>query len=247
MKRFLMILALGGAMFAGCGDDDGDDDDDVGSDAGDGGTRPDGSVGDAGMDAARPDAGPDGGGLVCGTQICTSFTNGTGTTFAPLCVKNAANQDVCGLSTEPLGGTAAGYPAALERNAPGVASPTCGAFYDSLESPDAGTRGNGRINSTVMVGTTTVLPISYPGCCTAKGFCSGDTNMAKVVFGGAEMDTNANFGCMESTAFFRTAPAAVRMIPCNVTTGVIIPAAPADAGVDGGSRVADAGGMDSGL
>jgi hypothetical protein len=245
MKRFLMVLALGAAMI-GCGDDDGDDDDDTPVDAGrdtgtpapdSGGPIDSGVRNDGGMDAAMP-------AVVCGGTTCSAFTNTSGLTFAPVCVKNAANMDVCGLSTAPLGGVDAGYPAALERNAPGVASPTCGAFFDALEPVGSATRGNGRINSTVMaLGMN--LPISYPGCCTAKGFCSGDTNMAKVTIGTSEMDTNANFGCMESTAFFRASPAAVRMITCNATTGALM--LPTDAGVPDAGRTADAGGMDSGL
>jgi hypothetical protein len=253
MKRFLMVLALGaGLIGSGCGDDDGDDDD-----VKDTGPRADASTDagparvDAGMDAARPDSGMDANTMpppvVCGTVTCTPYMNALGTVYAAACAKNAAGADVCGLSSANLGGTDAGLPAALEKNAPGVASATCGAFYDALESPDGGTRGNGRIDTFVAATPTMLLPISYPGCCTAKGFCSGDTNMAKVTFNGTPTDTNAMFGCMESTAFFRNSPPSARAIACNPSTGALM-FAPTDAGVDagGGGTVTDAGGIDSG-
>jgi hypothetical protein len=225
-----MVLAIAGLAVA-CGDDD--DDDNVASDGGK----------DSGTDAGRVDAGGiDSGAPVvsCGTPAvtCTGFSLASGTVLAPACAKNWADAEVCGLSTAALGGTDAGLPSALEKDAPGAASASCGAFYDSLEpASDAGTKGNGRIDTKVSVGTMS-YPISYPGCCTKKGWCSGDTNNG-LLFGTTA--TSGGYGCMESTAFFKDLPAQVQKIKCDVATGVLVPPS-----ADAGTGVADAGGIDAG-
>ncbi|HVZ32694.1 MAG TPA: hypothetical protein VG963_09730, partial [Polyangiaceae bacterium] len=187
------------------------------------------------MDSGLHDAGPStdsgGGTVTCGTMTCSSYSPGAGITFAAGCAKNASNQDVCGLSSASLGGTDAGLPAFLEKDAPGVASSACGALIDSQEpATDAGTKGNGRIDTTVKVAGMS-LAISYPGCCTKKGFCSGDTDMGLLLGSTA---SNGGFGCMESTAFFVAQPAA-QMIPCDPTTGALkLGDAGTTATVDGG-------------
>lgn len=236
MKRLLMMLALAGFAVA-CGDDEDDDDtkppvDGGGKDAGpgtDGGPKADGGT-DSGIDAGPP--------VICGGMTCTAHTAGT-SMFAAGCAKNATNQDVCGLSSASLGGADAGLPPYLEKFAPGVASPSCGKFFDDREPANDGgmMKGNGRIDNKVMVGTS-AFDISYPGCCTPKGFCSGET-MQGMVLG---MMVNGGFGCMDSEAFFARQPAAARAIPCNKTTGELtLPTADGGAG-----NVTDAGGVDAG-
>lgn len=247
MKRFLMVLALGGVIVSGCGDDDGDDDDDVRNDGG----ATDGS-------APRTDGGTDGGGprldggmdsgmmmqpVICGGQTCTGHTTGLGM-VAPGCALNAADAQVCGISSASLGGPDAGIPLFVEKDAPGVASATCGAFYDSLEADGGVGKGNGRINTVLMTQGLTI-PLSYPGCCTRRGFCSGDTSMGIATFGGSDMPSNGGYGCMDSRYFFRSLPEQVRAIPCDPATGIIRPAMVPDAGARD-SGVADASGMDSG-
>jgi hypothetical protein len=241
MKRFLMALALAGAMI-GCGDDDGDDDVDPGDGGGqaEGGIRNDGGL-DGSMDArvdaeaGSPEAGS-GGAIMCGALSCTPHMPNALINIPAACgAKNAAGADVCGLSTAPLGGADAGLPAVLEKNAPGVASAACGAAVDSFELGAA--KGNGRIDSTVAVGAMSYA-ITYPGCCTPKGFCSGDTSMGIVL----NMPSNGGFGCMEPSAFFAKAPALAN-IRCNPTSGALVIG---DGGVgDGGTTTVT--GMDSGL
>ena len=248
MKRFLMILALGGVIVSGCGDDDGDDDDDT--------PTPDSSVGDSsvprndgGTDAGR-DSGIDGGidagpmTVTCGGQMCTGHTTGLGM-VAPGCALNAADAQVCGISSASLGGPDAGIPPFVEKDAPGVASSTCGAFYDSLEADGGVGKGNGKINTILMTQGLTI-PLTYPGCCTRRGFCSGDTSMGVATFGGSDMPSNGGYGCMDSRYFFRSLPEQVRAIPCDPTTGIIRPAVVPDGGAPGDAGVADASGIDSG-
>jgi len=133
-------------------------------------------------------------------------------------------------------------PRFLEKDAPGVASPSCTQFYDARESADGGvdggTAGNGMIDTVLMTSGLTVK-LRYPGCCTAAGFCSGDTALGEADLGsGTYMPSNAGYGCLESTIFFMTAPEAARRIPCNPSTGAL---ALPDGGAGGGDGGADAG------
>lgn len=230
MKRLLMVLALAG-FAAACGDDD---DDDVTPDN-DGGTKDSGPGADSGPKAdAGVDAGP--AVVMCGEMMCTPHMHPTLGVFAAGCVKNAAGADICGVSTDKVGGVAAGYPAFVEKNAPGKDSPSCAAFIDSRE-PDGGTMGNGKIDTVVNVPGIGMIPVNYPGCCTAKGFCSGDVSMASAA---GMPPSNGGFGCLESTIFFRSQPPAAQMIACDKVSGVI---GGGDAGMN---NVADAGGIDAG-
>jgi hypothetical protein len=215
----------------------------------DSGPKDSGTTVDAAVDA----------GTKCGTppMDCTGHTTGLGP-VAPGCAKNYQDAEVCGISSATL--LMGMEPKFLEKNAPGVASPGCGAVVDMGEpTPDAGadagqsdagsTKGNGKINTTLMAAGLTIL-LEYPGCCTKKGFCSGDGKLGKssINQGSTWMDSDNGYGCMQSEIFFRTTPAAA-MIPCNPDTGALmLPDAGAsdsgagDAGDSGASDAsADAG------
>jgi hypothetical protein len=225
MKRLLMVMALAGLAVA-CSDDNDDDgntaDTGVGKDGG-----PDAGHADGGLDGGKADGGSIDSAvatIMCGTKTCSGYSPSAALgTFAAACAKDLHDADVCGLSTALIGGVDAGYAAVLEKDAPGAASASCGAFID-MNEPDGGAKGNGKIDTTLLIPalTSTPLPATYPGCCTPKGFCSGDVNMGTV----AGMMSNGGFGCMDSKSFFRATPAA-SMIPCNPTSGMIL----IDAGV----------------
>jgi len=236
MKRLLMVLALAGFAVA-CGDDD---DDDV-TPANDGGAKDSGPGTDGGPKDAGSgmDAGP---AVSCGGMVCTPFMHPTLGLYAAGCAKNAAGADVCGVSTDKVGGADAGYPSFVEKEAPGVFSASCGAFFDSMEQeddmPDGGPKGNGKIDTVVNFPGIGMIAINYPGCCTAKGFCSVDTKMTSAA---GAAPSNGGFGCLESTIAFRTLPAAAQMIACDKATGMI------GGGSDAGTNnVTDAGGIDAG-
>jgi hypothetical protein len=148
---------------------------------------------------------------------------------------------VCGLSTDTI--LMGAEPKFLQKDAPGVASPACGAFYDGLE-PDAGpdgganpTKGDGKVNTTVMVPVIGSVAITYPGCCTKTGFCSTDTSMGTTALGAS----NGGYGCLDNKVAFRSIPVeALRSIKCDPATGALIDAGAGDAGA-GDAGASDAG------
>ncbi|HEX6244940.1 MAG TPA: hypothetical protein VFZ61_28665 [Polyangiales bacterium] len=271
MRTELVVVAMGALVF-GSGCTEGDDP--KVPDAGDAGRVQEAE--DAGedeqeeldasaepMDSGALDAAREASATAsCGTppKTCTAHVITSVGELAPGCALNYQDAEVCGISSQHvLMGEA---PKFLEKNAKGVASPSCGAFYDALEGAadggarDAGGAGNGRVDKNVTVtlmGVPTTLRISYPGCCTERGFCSADGNKGMSEYG-ASM---SGFGCMESSAFFRHLPAvgaagsagaghALRAIPCDPDSGVIalpdLDAGAADAGDSGAADAsADAG------
>jgi len=266
VRKWMLLGGLAAAVgTAGCNKDDDNDeptthDGGGGSDSGthtDSGTGSDGGGG--GSDAGHTDAGVDAGPpVMCGGKLCMPYSPAAGLTFAAGCAKNAADAEVCGISSSTIAPDG-GIPPFLEKDAPGVASPQCGAFIDSHEpandggaadaGPDAAVligKGNGRIDTTVhALGMD--LAITYPGCCTPQGFCSGDTNMGLLLGASA---SNGGFGCMESHAFFLPKLAAspgADMIPCDPDSGAIkIPSGDAGAGDAGaGDAGTDAGPHDA--
>ena len=201
----------------------------------------------------------------CGSPptVCTAHAiSGVGE-LAAGCALNFADAEVCGVSSQHV--LMGAEPKFLEKNAKGVASPSCGAFYDALEPVgdagvrDGGAAGNGRIDKSVTValnGVPTTLRISYPGCCTERGFCSGDGNKGMSEYGMSQ----SGFGCMESGSFFRYLPEVgaagsaaeglpLRLIPCDRDSGVIMlpdrDASVADA-ASPDAGVADAGAIEGG-
>jgi len=159
---------------------------------------------------------------------------------------NAQGAEVCGISSQSI--LMGADPKFLEKDAPGVPSASCAQFYDVRESADAGTAGNGLIDTVLMTSGLTIN-LRYPGCCTAAGFCSGDTAQGEADLGsGAFMPSNAGYGCLESTVFFSTAPEAARRIPCNPATGVIaLPDGGAGDGGAGDGGAGDGGAADGGV
>jgi hypothetical protein len=191
----------------------------------------------------------------CGSpaKVCTAHAiSGVGD-LAAGCALNFADAEVCGISSQHV--LMGAEPKFLEKNAKGVASPSCGAFYDALELVgdagvrDGGAAGNGRIDKGVTValnGVPTTLRISYPGCCTERGFCSADGNKGMSEYGMSQ----SGFGCMESGSFFRYLPEVgavssaaeglpLRAIPCERDSGVIMLP-------DRDASVSDAGSQDAG-
>jgi hypothetical protein len=242
-----MIAAL---CAAGCGDDDkkasGSDGAVAQPDASDDGKK------DAGGDDEEVDAGAVAPKVLCGTPAkeCSSHKTSLGVTPAG-CAENEGGDEVCGISSTAI--LMGAEPKFLEKDAPGVASPSCGAFYDGLEPTpdggvaDGGTKGNGRIDVAVTLQGLDIA-LTYPGCCTAAGFCSGDGSKGKADLGGGPIDSNSGFGCMKSSIFFEALPEAVRQIPCDPKTGELKLPPAADAGTDAGTDAgSDAGtGSDAG-
>jgi hypothetical protein len=219
-------------------------------DAGGGGGTDAGQTADAGpKDAGNAtdsavDSGPvDAGNVMCGTLTCMPYSPSPGLVppFAAGCTVDHQDAAVCGLSTASL--LDGGEPKFLQKDAPGVASMPCGMFYDNLEptpdggAVDGGAKGDGKINTTVMLLGMTVT-LTYPGCCTAKGFCSGDTSKGTTSLGTM---SNGGYGCMDNNVMFRTVPEAYRAIRCDTTSGNLV-----DAGAGGGDGGSDAGPSDAG-
>ncbi len=162
--------------------------------------------GGAAQDAAREASAS----ATCGSppKVCTAHTIPSVGDIAAGCALNYQDAEVCGISSQHV--LMGAEPKFLEKNAKGAASASCGAFYDSLETADGGTAaaagiGNGRIDKGVVVaigGAPMTLRISYPGCCTEKGFCSGDGNKGMSAYGPSQ----SGFGCMDSASFFRYLP-----------------------------------------
>jgi hypothetical protein len=255
-----LVATLGAG---GCKEDDGDD---PTPDSGGGGT-PD-SGGGGGTDSGAVDAGPkdSGGGsdsaadtgptATCGGKTCTGYSpSALVMPFPPGCATSALDAEVCGLAG--YGANAypeAGFPAFLERDAPGKESPSCGAFLESKiemavdAGADAGDAGvmNGLIDTkrTIPLNATTNLDVAlvYPGCCTPLGFCTGDTGKGTSVSSFGTMASNGGYGCLDPKVFLQAAPAALQQVPCDYATGMI--KAPAgDAGTDAGT---DSGASDAG-
>ncbi len=211
-----------------------------------------------GTDSGARDAGPADTGpavdsaappVTCGTPAKTCEAHEINPALPKVaagCAKNAADAEVCGISSMSL--LMGADPKFLEKDAPGVASASCGAFLDGVEPaldagtiPDGGGKQNGVFDTqTTILGTIQVL-LKYPGCCTPRGYCSvnGGQGMSSVM-GGAYMPSNNGYGCVESTHMFRTAPP-LQMVPCDPDSGMImLPAG--DGGSDGGASDAGADG-----
>jgi len=237
LRSWLLAGALASNGVLGCGDDDdGGSGGSRDSGASDGGPQ-DGGTGDATVrDAAAP--------VVCGGETCTPHTTALGVSAAG-CATNAQGAEVCGISSQSI--LMGAEPRFLEKDAPGVASQSCAQFYDTLEATtDAGTSGNGLIDTVLMTSGLTVK-LRYPDCCTAAGFCSGDTSRGEADLGGGTYtQSNAGYGCLESSIFFGSAPAAVRRIPCNPTSGGIALDGGAGDGGAGDGGAGDGGAGDGG-
>jgi len=243
----LALALVTSAGLTGCSDDDDDD-------GNSGGARDAGATDSGARDASTSDAGGGDAGsaaVVCGGQTCTPHSTALGVSAAG-CATNAQGAEVCGISSQSI--LMGAEPKFLEKDAPGVASTSCAQFYDARESADGGVdggttgSGNGLID-TVLMTSGLSIHLRYPGCCTAAGFCSGNTAQGEADLGsGTFMPSNAGYGCLESTVFFSTAPEAARRIPCNPTTGAItLPGGGAgDGGVDGGADGGVDGGADGG-
>jgi hypothetical protein len=266
-------LALGVVVAAlGTGCDDGGDDEtggkDAGKDAGGGGSDAGAKdAGGGGSDAGPMDAGggadtavanscpssPGENNACCTVDgkadtLCTFHTTGLGPTKAG-CAVSEKDAAVCGLSSmNVLGGK---EPLFIEKDAPGVDSPSCTAFYDNLEAADAGTKGNGVIDTFRDLGGFKIS-LQYPGCCTAAGHCSIDGKRGKASTSGLAgpfNEANTGYGCMKS-AFSFGAYAAVdagainlSAVPCDPATGMIKLPSAGDAGAgDAGATDANAGG-----
>jgi len=253
-----LVVALGAV---GCGDDDkGGEEKDSGTDAG-GGT---GGGSDAGKDAGGGTGGGDGGGatdgggdsgkppVMCGGKMCADWPTAA-VTFPAGCALNAQDAEVCGISAVPVFGPDAGF-TYLEAHAPGVDSPTCGAFLDRLDTTedgglaaaDAGTKNNMKQDRFIQITGVGAVQISTPGCCTPKGYCSGNSDKGEAVLapGAAPSPSNGGFGCMQADAFLRTLPESAR-VRCEVDSGVLIPPAASDAGSD--AATGDGGASDAGV
>jgi hypothetical protein len=256
VRKWLLVGTLAAAVGAtACKDDDTDEPADSGGgggndsgaqDSGGGGSDSGGGGNDAGHDAGMDSGAAS---IMCGELTCTGHTiKLSGQMLAPGCTKSALDADVCGISTVVLGPADAGLPPYLEKGAPGVLSTACTTVIDGLEplkdgGADASTRGNDSIEV-----TTNNLTISYPGCCNAAGFCSGQTDQGKLV----GMDVVGGFGCMNPAVFLTPFEPDVskRFIPCDAVSGDLKPAGDggasdggADAGVDAGH---DSGASDAG-
>jgi hypothetical protein len=257
--KWLVLGTLVAALGAGgCKEDDGDDgpsdtgtptvDSGGGTDSGpaDSGAPRDSGPADTGVDAAPP--------VMCGGKVCTTHqASPLLPAFAAGCATSAMDAEVCGL----IGVAAnaypeAGFPMFVEKDAPGIASPSCGAFLESkIEMPgDGGQADSGYGN--MQLDTKRTIPLSatmnlevaliYPGCCTPLGFCSANTSMGTSVSSFGQMMSNGGFGCLDPKILLQAAPAALQQIPCDPATGMIkVPAG--DAGADGGS---DGGASDAG-
>lgn len=243
-----LVAALGAS---GCKEDDGDEGPaDTGTGTPDTGTgSPDTGTG-GGNDAGAGDSGTgpaDSGtmqdaNVMCGTLSCSPHTIMlSGAVVAPGCTKNAFDAGVCGISTSTLGGVDAGLPEFLEKGAPGVASTDCAEYIDLLEPvPDGGAADGGPRGNKLVDVTTNNFPISYPGCCTADGFCSADTNKGKLM---GTLDVSGGYGCMTPAVFLARflTDLPSRFVPCDPDSGMILPRG--DGGTDGGTSD---GGSDSG-
>jgi hypothetical protein len=204
--------------------------------------------GDAATDSGRvtyeagaPCMGWDGGPVQCGTKQC--FWHNTPLTCGnPSCLN--ADASICGIDTKTLGGVDAGLPEYIPYDAPGADSPGCGAVVDMNETiadggVDAGQIGNGKIDTTRSVSGLTIF-LRYPGCCTAEGYCSGNTGKGEAMVMGTGMwnMSNAGYGCLNNRIFFAANPAA-QNLRCNPADGGFIP--PTDGGGGGGDGGSDAG------
>lgn len=222
---------------------------DSGTDSGGGTGGTDGGRSDGGGmsygEAGTPCMGWDGGPVTCGTNTC--YWHRTPLTCSnPGCIVLDGGASICAIDTNTLGGVDAGLPAWLPYNAPGVASPQCANLVDSFEDSgtgDAGTRGNGRIDVAPRMVSGLTIALSYEGCCTPTGYCSGDVGKGLAAIqgaGGAPNPSNAGYGCLDNRIFFSTSPAA-QQLRCNPQTGDLVSS---DGGAsDGGS---DAGAGDAG-
>src|SRR6185295_4185575 len=89
------------------------------------------------------------------------------------------------------------------------------------------------------------IALSYEGCCTTTGYCSGNVNKGLAAIqgaGGALNPSSAGFGCLNTQIFFSTSPAA-QQIRCNPSTGALVSG---DGGASDGGGGSDAGAGDSG-
>jgi len=261
VRKALLASGLFAALVVvACSDDNNNDDPTVDSGPEDAGDAP---INDAGKaDAATPaDAGKADAAapVMCGTPAvtCTPQMLLTGSVAAG-CAENEEGKEVCGISSANV--LMGKEPLFLEKNAPGVDSPGCGAFYDKLETPaaDAGTdagsstAGNGKIDVSVTVGGM-AYPLTYAGCCTAAGYCSGNGTTGTVLLQGTSIPSDNGYGCMKSTHFFTAVPEMgpagtplaglkLREIPCDPKTGDI--KLPMPSAMDGGTG--DGGASDAG-
>ncbi|MFM2417717.1 MAG: hypothetical protein RL385_2440 [Pseudomonadota bacterium] len=269
VRKALLASGLFAALVVvACGDDN-DDENATTVDAGadDAGDTPSADAGKAdastSTDAGKTDAAA-AAPVMCGSPAvtCTPHMILTGPVAAG-CAKNEQDEEVCGISSANV--LMGQEPLFLEKNAPGVDSKSCGAFYDSLETPaaDAGTDagsgsiGNGKIDVAVKVAGMT-YELSYSGCCTSAGYCSGNGTTGTVLLAGSTIPSDNGYGCMKSQHFFtalpEVAPAGtpiaglkLREVPCDPKTGEIKLPMPAvsDAGT-GDAGASDAGVTDAG-
>jgi hypothetical protein len=268
VRKALLASGLFAALVVvACGDDNDDSDTTVDSGVDDAGDTPSTDAGktdaSTSTDAGKTDAAA-AAPVTCGSPAvtCTPHMILTGPVAAG-CAKNEQDEEVCGISsTNVLMGN---EPLFLEKNAPGVDSTSCGAFYDSLETPAAdagadagsGSMGNGKIDVAVKVAGMT-YELSYSGCCTSAGYCSGNGTTGTVLLAGSTIPSDNGYGCMKSQHFFNALPEVapagtpiaglkLREVPCDPKTGVIKLPTPAgsDAGT-GDAGAGDAGASDAG-
>lgn len=259
VRKWTLVALLGAAVaVTACKDDDADEPVDSGGPGGGTGGSDAGTPGGGGMDSSTPsDGGGTGGGsdaakdsgaasIMCGSLSCTGHTTAVAT-FEPGCTTDYMDATVCGISTKSL--LDGGEPKFLEKNAPGVAAPGCAIAVDMGEptpdggAVDGGPKGNGKIDTVLMLGGLTI-GLSYPGCCTPSGWCSANTDMGKASIAGmAPTDSVGGFGCMDPKVFFRTVDGGVAL-PCNPETGALMLDAGGGGSPEGGAG--DGGGDDAG-
>jgi hypothetical protein len=222
-----------------------------GSDAGavDSGPKDSGPAADSAAEAAVA--------VMCGTppKTCEPHTIPGLPVIAAGCATNAADAEVCGISSQNV--LMGADPKFMEKDAPGVPSASCGALIDSNEPTpdggvvDGGTKGNGMIDTTTTILGTIMVALRYPGCCTKDGFCSTDgMNGMSSVAGAAYNPSNNGYGCANPKYIFKAQGAAAQNIPCDPVTGALkLPtgdggagdagdagdSGPSDAGADGGN------------
>jgi hypothetical protein len=228
----------GGGLDAGSDSGGGTGGSDAGRDSGGGGVV---------YEAGAPCPGWDGGPLTCGTQEC--FWHRTPLTCSnPGCITPDGGSPLCAIDTTTLGGVDAGLPPFLPYNAPGVDSVACADLVDSFEDSgvgDGGTKGNHRIDVAPRMIMGLTIALSYEGCCTPAGYCSGNVGKGLAAIQGTGManPSNAGYGCLDNRIFFSTSPAA-QQIRCNAADGGLV--APSDGGATDSGGGGDTGAGDAG-
>ena len=201
------------------------------------------------------DAGPPVPMVVCGDRLCAPHQASlVERVVAAGCALDHQGAEVCGLASPDAGATFdGGVPAFLPKDAPGMASPSCGAFLESqIEPPqDAAVDGGdaGYANAQLDVRVTILpdgLPLEiirvYPGCCTPLGSCGVDSRNGLAIQAYGRLSYNAGYGCVDPRAFLTAYAPALRTMRCDPQSGLIDaqPDASTDAGRDGGPSDAGA-------